>query len=458
VSIRAKLLTLILSFVVLICGSFGLYIALQEPITVANQESKVLSRLTAAILNLQLQANLLLTTPLESQLASFGKSLKAHNDVFKEVEGLKEIPKLNAETAENFQATLALKDLYLFYTDAISAHAQDLLSNFKILGQKSSTEILVGLIQKNSSQGDLPAQPDMLIFYFNRLNDDVNTLNDTLTLSLEKLQTQNTAIENQISQVQARSVLISLSIVSVILILGVLTVLLIASRFARSILQIDKHIARMSEGYLDLRIADQGKDELGAVSRNLNHLTDEVAKAVGSIQGSAHSNDQTSRKLVEAVQDSSSSTHEIQTNTRQIGSQMHKMDQLASTAVESMEKMTDGIATFNGRITKQDGLLNDSAAAVAQMLASIDNITRITEQDSQTATELVQRAEKGMSVIGETFKKVAEISLSIDQIQEMVQVIAGIADQTNLLAMNAAIEAAHAGEAGRGFAVVADEI
>jgi methyl-accepting chemotaxis protein len=158
------------------------------------------------------------------------------------------------------------------------------------------------------------------------------------------------------------------------------------------------------------------------------------------------------------VQDSSSSTYEIQTNTNLIGQQMHKMDQLASTSVGAIEAMATGIGSFNGRINRQNGMVNDSVAAVTQMLASIDNISRITEQDSQAATELVQRAEQGSSVIGSTFEKVAAISLSADQIQEMVQIIANIASQTNLLAMNAAIEAAHAGEAGKGFAVVADEI
>ena len=454
--IRIKLLIVVLGFVALIGASFGLYLALQAPIVVLQQESLVLDKLSGAILDLQLESNLILTKPLQAQLEDFAKSAKAHDGVFHQVEGLKAIPKLNAETAKAFAATVALKSFYTGYVDTVASDAQEFLTNFPSLAQGTALDEVTDPLRKATSMD--ASQVDLFLFYFDRLNGDIHTLNDILGSSLGKLQVQNAAIAAQVSQVQIASATISVITTILIIAMGLLLILLVANRFVHSIILIDRHIARMCEGHLDSRMSDQGKDELGAVGRNLNHLTDAVARAVGSIQGSAHSNDQTSRKLVEAVQDSSSSTYEIQTNTNQIGDQMHKMDNLASTAVRSMDEMAQGITSFNLRITKQDGMLNDSAAAVTQMLASIANINRITEKDARTATELVSQAERGMEVIGRTFAKVAEISLSIDQIQEIVAMIASIASQTNLLSMNAAIEAAHAGAAGKGFAVVADEI
>jgi len=454
-SIRFKLLGLIIGFAVLIGAAFGIYFVLQAPLITLNRENAVLVQLNDAAVDLRLQGNLILTTPFENQLGVFAKSLEVHDGVFKQVSELKAIPALNAETKKAFAATLSLRVFYAQFAQAIASSAPSLLEDFQPL-KATGVEVLSDLIGKPTAlKGD-----DLTRFQIDleKLSSNIHLLDQALSLSLGKLRTQNAAIGETIAQVQAQGLWISLGAAFLVIAVGVVFVLFVANRFVLSIVQIERYIEQLSRGRLGLRLESRSKDELGLVSRNLNGLTDEISKAIGSIQDSARVNGETSRQLVEVVQDSSSSTYEIQTNTNLIGQQMHKLDQLASASVSAMEGMAAGIGSFNTRIGQQNGMVNDSVAAVTQMLASIDNITRITEQDSRAADELVQRAEQGVEVIGGTFEKVAEISLSADQIQEMVQIIASIASQTNLLAMNAAIEAAHAGEAGKGFAVVADEI
>ncbi len=453
--IRFKLLALLVGFAVLIAGAFGIYFFLQAPLVALNQENAVLGRLNEAVADLRLQGNLILTTPLEQQLDVFGKSVEAHNDVFKQVSELKAIPALNDDTKKAFTSTLSLKVFYAQFLQAIVSSTPSLVEDFQPV-KASGVAALTDLIGKPAAvKGDALTRFQIDL---EKLSNNIHLLDQALALSLGKLRTQNAAIEATIAQVQAQGLLLSLGAAFLVIVLGVVIVFFVANRFVLSIVQIEKHIRELSQGRLDVRLKNQSKDELGKVSRNLNGLTDEISKAIRSIQDSARANDETSQKLVEVVQDSSSSTYEIQTNTNLIGQQMHKMDELASTSVGAMETMASGIGSFSTRISQQNGMVNDSVAAVTQMLASIDNISRITEQDSRAATELVQRAEQGAEVIGGTFEKVATISLSADQIQEMVQIITNIASQTNLLAMNAAIEAAHAGEAGKGFAVVADEI
>jgi methyl-accepting chemotaxis protein len=103
-------------------------------------------------------------------------------------------------------------------------------------------------------------------------------------------------------------------------------------------------------------------------------------------------------------------------------------------------------------------MVEEATASVTEMLSSLTNMSRITEKNQKAAEDLVAVSERGRTVFETVSAKIGEIPQNIGVIRDMATVIQNIASQTNLLAMNAAIEAAHAGESGRGFAVVADEI